>query len=161
MTMSSEALKRLLDAPFHVTARREPIAGDLRLEWGLATTALILSKSRGQRASLQKIHFLAHSIRTKASQRHATGMFDGRLRSHELVVRVDPWVNRALAFAHGLGLVTLDGGKAAKLTSKGITYARQIAQADVLADEKRFLNSVADRATEGAVTKIMRMESLF
>ena len=159
--MPLEALKRLFDTPFHVTARREPIAADLRLEWGVATTVLILSKSRGQRASLQKIHFLAHSIRTKTSQRLAIGMFEGRLRSHELVVRVDPWVNRALAFAHGLGLVTLDGGKAAKLTSKGITYVRQLSQADVLADEKRFLDAVGDRATEAAVTKIMRMESLF
>lgn len=159
--MSSEAVRQLLDAPFHVTARKQPIAGDLRLAWGIATTTLILSKSRGQRASLPKIHLLAHSIRSKTSQRLAIAMFEGRLPSHELVVRVDPWVNRALAFARGLDLVTLDGGKAAKLTDKGMAYAQQLAQHDVLVDEKRFLQAVAPRATEGAVAKIMRMEALF
>jgi hypothetical protein len=51
----------LLDGPFELSARPEPIPGDLRLAWGIALVILILGRSRAKRASLQKLHFMAHS----------------------------------------------------------------------------------------------------
>jgi hypothetical protein len=57
--MPSSLRDLLLDGPFELLARPEPLPGDLRLAWGLALVLLILGRSRGKRASLQKLHFMA------------------------------------------------------------------------------------------------------
>jgi 3-deoxy-D-arabino-heptulosonate 7-phosphate (DAHP) synthase len=76
-----------------------------------------------------------------------------------LVVRVEPWLNRALAFAKGAGLIELEKGKSAKLTAAGLTACEVLyKQSSMCAEEKAFLEAVGARATEAAVEKIMRME---
>jgi len=158
--MSDDTLTILLDGPFILRARPDPLPGDLRMAWGLALVLLILESSRGKRASLQKIHFLAHSARTTNSRLTATAVFEGKLRSSELVIRVEPWVNRALAFAKGLGFLTLVNGKSAQLTDEGLNTAKKLLDASVLAEEKDFLTQNRSDATEGKIEKIMKMESL-
>ena len=66
--MPPDFLGTLLDGPFELTSRPEPVPGDLRMAWGMALIILILGRSRGKRASLQKLHFMAHSARTKESR---------------------------------------------------------------------------------------------
>ena len=69
----------LLDGPFELSARPEPLPGDLRLAWGMALVILILGRSRGKRASLQKLHFMAHSARTRATREQTIHLFAGGL----------------------------------------------------------------------------------
>lgn len=157
--MPANLLDTLLDGPFALTPRPEPIPGDLRRAWGIALVILILGKSRGKRASLQKLHFLGHSARTRQTRSEAQQVFFGERRTSDFVVRVEPWLNRALAFAKGSGLVELEGGKTAKLTVFGEKacedlYKRQ----DMCEEEKAFLEVVSKKATEAAIEKIMRME---
>lgn len=52
MAMPPSFLDTLLDGPFELTPRPEPVAGDLRMSWGIALVILILGRSRGKRASL-------------------------------------------------------------------------------------------------------------
>ena len=47
-------------------------------------------------------------------------MLRGDLRTSEISVRVEPWLNRAVNFAHGLGLVEVTKGKSVALTEKGV-----------------------------------------
>src|SRR5215469_6065148 len=98
----------LLDGPFELSARPEPLPGDLRLAWGIALVILILGRSRAKRASLQKLHFMAHSARTRATRDQAERLFAGTLTSADMVVRVEPWLNRAIAFATAARLVSLE-----------------------------------------------------
>jgi hypothetical protein len=159
--MSADLLNKLLDGPFELTARPDPLPGDLRLSWGIALVLLILAKSRGKKASLQKLHFVAHSIRTKQSRTDAQQVFAGERHPADILVRVEPWLNRALAFARGAGLVDVEGGKAAKLTAVGQEVADRVLHDEtVFVEEKAFLSHVGSRATEGAIEKIMRMEVL-
>jgi hypothetical protein len=161
MAMPPSFLDTLLDGPFELTARPGPVPGDLRLAWGIALVILILGRSRGKRASLQKLHFMAHAARTKETREEVTRVFAGELGPGDLVVRVEPWLNRAVAFATAGGLAMLEGGKSVKLTDDGVkTYERISSAASVMVEERDFLGAISTRATEAAVEKVMRMERL-
>jgi hypothetical protein len=126
---------------------------------GISLVVLILGKSRGKRASLQKLHLLAHSTRTQQTRLEAREVFSQQRPPSDFVVRVEPWLNRALAFARGGGLIDLEKGKSAKLTSRGLEVWEALYQHPTMcAEEKAFLEEVSAKATEAAVEKIMRME---
>jgi hypothetical protein len=135
------------------------VPGDLRLGWGIALVVLMLGKSRGKRASLQKLHFLAHSIRTRQTRIKVQQVFARTLRPSDILVRVEPWLNRALAFAKGARLIEMEGGRSAKLTERGLRILEALHEDDaVFVEEKQFLDAVGAKATENNVDKIMRME---
>jgi hypothetical protein len=151
----------LLDGPFALTARPEPLPGDLRIGWGVALVVLILGRSRAKRASLQKLHFLAHAIRTRESRAEVEKLFSGALRPSDVLVRVEPWLTRALAFARAAQLIDMERGRAARLTAPGEEFLDALyASADLFSDEKQFLHAISNRATEGNIDRLMRMESL-
>jgi hypothetical protein len=159
--MSPSFLDTLLDGPFELTSRPEPVPGDLRMAWGIALIILILGRSRGRRASLQKLHFMAHSARTKESREEVCHVFTGDRSSSDLVVRVEPWLNRAIAFATAAGLITLEHGRSVQLTDEGMKTLDRINSGDsVMIDERIFLDTISPRATESAVERLMRMEPL-
>jgi hypothetical protein len=159
MTMPPEFFDFLLDGPFEMRSRPEPLPGDLRRAWGIAVIVLVLGSSRGKQASLQKLHFMAHSLRTMETRQEARRVFVGDLPPSDLIVRVEPWVNRAISFAKGAGLLELKKGRSAKLTQAGLDMWKVLSDTKtILVDEKEFLAAVAASATEGAVEKIMRME---
>jgi hypothetical protein len=158
---SEKSLKAILSGPFSFSARPEPVAGDLRMSWGLAILLLSLSSSRGKRDSFQKLQFLAHAVRIPEGRDDVRALLKGELRPSDISVRVEPWLNRAVSFAHALKLISVDKGKSVSLTDKGIAMARTIAQGeDVLVEERAFLSEVAPKLTEGLLTKIWRMENL-
>ena len=73
---------------------------------------------------------MAHSARTKKSRDDVNRMFAGDLSPGDLVVRVEPWLNRAVGFATAAGLVTLEHGKSVKLTNDGIKTLEHISSAN-------------------------------
>jgi hypothetical protein len=157
--MPASLIDALLDGPFALTPRPEPVPGDLRRAWGIALIILILGNSRGKRASLQKLHFLSHSARMRQTRQEAQEVFSGERPPSDLVVRVEPWLNRALAFAKGANLIELEKGKSAKLTDAGHRVCELLYRhPEMCAEEKAFLEAVGTKATERAVQKIMRME---
>ena len=159
--MPPDFLDTLLDGPFELTSRPEPVPGDLRMAWGIALVILILARSRGKRASLQKLHFMAYSARTKESREEVRRVFTGDRSPADLVVRVEPWLNRAIAFATAAGLITLEHGRSLKLTDDGLKTLERISSAEsVMTAERTFLDVISPRATEAAVEKVMRMERL-
>ena len=160
--MPSEiSLKAVLSGPFSFNARPEPVAGDLRMSWGLAILLLSLLSSRGKKGSFQKLQFLAHAVRIAEGRDDVRSLLHGQLRPSDISVRVEPWLNRAVAFAHALKLVSVDKGKSVSLTDKGIEMANMIANSgEVLSEERSFLGEVAPKLTEGLLAKIWRMEDL-
>lgn len=158
--MPANLLDTLLDGPFSLRARPEPIAGDLRLAYGIALVILMLGNSRAKSASLQKLHFLAHSVRTAQTRDDAQRVFAGTMRPADLLVRVEPWLNRALAFAQADGLVELKKGKTAKLTDRGGSALETLLSSEVMTEEREFLDGISRKATESAIEKIMRMEPM-
>jgi citrate lyase gamma subunit len=159
--MPPSVLDLLLDGPFEMTSRPEPLPGDLRMAWGIALVILILGRSRGKRASMQKLHFMAYSARTRETRDRVSRIFAGHLDSSDLVVRVEPWLNRAVSFATAVRLVSLQGGSHVKLTDDGIKSLERISSTETLmVEERTFLDAISGRATEATVERVMRMERL-
>lgn len=155
------SLRAILSGPFSFTSRPEPVAGDLRMSWGIAILLLSLLNSRGKKGGFQKLQFLAHAVRVPDGRDDVRALLRGDLRPSEVSVRVEPWLNRAVAFAHALKLVSVDKGKSVSLTAKGLDVANAIAKnKDVLFEERMFLSDVAPKLTEALLTKIWRMEDL-
>ena len=148
-------------AEFSFTPRPDPVAGDLRMSWGIGILLLALFYSHGRRGSFQKLQFLAHSVRVSEGREDVRSMLRGGLRTSEVSVRVEPWLNRAVNFAHGLRLVDVTKGKSVALTGRGREVADAInANKEIFAEERIFLAEVAKKLTESQLTKIWRMENL-
>lgn len=162
--MQSESLffQALQGAKFSFVRRPEPVSGDLRMSWGIGIVLLSLLHSHAKKGSFLKLQFLAHSIRTLQSREQVFAVLRGELRTADIQVRVEPWLNRAVALAHGLELVTVTKGKSVALTARGKEVAAAIdADQNVFVEERAFLAAVAKRLTEQLLTRIWRMETLF
>jgi hypothetical protein len=159
--MPDSSLKDILSGPFSFSVRPKPIAGDLRMSWGISVLLLSLFYCRGKKGSFQKIQFLAHAVRIPEGREDVRSLLQGRLRPSDISVRVEPWLNRAVSYAYALKLVTVDKGKAVTLTAKGVDVAGAITKSkDVFLQEQTFLREIAPKITEVLLTKIWRMEDL-
>jgi hypothetical protein len=161
--MSSEALFRsvVLGGSFTFTNRPDPVPGDLRMTWGIAVLILMLFYSRGKKSNFQKLQFLAHSVRLPEGREEVLGLLSGKYRPNEVSVRVEPSLNRAVAFAHALGLVSINRGVSVSLSEKGKKIAKAIIKdRDILAEETKFLSEVAPRITDELMKRVWHLEDL-
>ena len=152
-----DTLRSLYSGNFTVTERPTPVAGDMRIGWGQSLLLLLLAASRSQRCSLQKVHFLAHLSRTAASRQLTRDVLARAKEPNALSIRVEPWINRAAAFAIANGHVS-SSGKQFQLTESGKKAAEVLQKEGVLAAEFDFLQTVGKLATEQVVEHIMKME---
>lgn len=155
---SIDTLRRLYSGNFSVTERPTPVAGDMRIGWGQSLLLLLLASSRSQKCSLQKVHFLAHLSRTAASRQLTRDVLARTKEPKDLSIRVEPWINRAAAFAIANGYV-LTSGKQLQLTEQGKKAAIALQKEGVLAEEADFLQAVGKLATEQVIEHIMKMEN--
>ena len=154
---SVDTLRALYSGNFTVTERPTPVAGDMRIGWGQSLLLLLLASSRSQKCSLQKVHFLAHLSRTAASRQLTRDVLARTREPKDLSIRVEPWINRAAAFAIANGYVSTSG-KQLQLTDPGKKAAAALQKEEVLAEEFDFLQAVGKLATEQVVEHIMKME---
>ncbi|MTK12253.1 MAG: hypothetical protein F8N39_09230 [Clostridiaceae bacterium] len=161
MSPDSPFKQAIQGATFSFTSRPEPVAGDLRMSWGISVLLLTLFYCHGKKGSFQKLQFLAHAIRSLEGRNEVRNLLRGALRASEVSVRVEPWLNRAVALAHGLGLVNVTKGRSVALTDKGRDVAGEInANRDIFLEERSFLAEVAMKLTDAQLTRIWRMEDL-
>ena len=161
MALSNFTKAKIFGGEFSFTARPEPVAGDLRMAWGISILIASLSYSRGKKASFPKLQLLAHSVRLPEGRDDIDWLLAGTLTSREVSMRVEPWLNRAVSFAYAMGLVSVDRGKSVALTAKGLQVSEQLkAKAEIMPAEQAFLRRVTPRLTDKIVEKIWRMETL-
>lgn len=155
----TNTFRSVLTGDFTITARPAPIPGDLRVGWGQSLLIMVLASARGQRCSIQKVHFLAHLSRTGVLRDMTREVLSRKRDPIDLAVRIEPWVNRAAAFAKANGLIEVRDGKALALSDQGREAAKLIRKDGLLAEETAFLDEVGRFATEKVVDSIMKMES--
>ncbi|WP_246701247.1 hypothetical protein [Rhodopseudomonas sp. BR0C11] len=146
---------------FSFTPRPSPLPEDLRMAWGISLLVIACRYSRGKRLSFQKLQFLAHSIRIPEGRDEVRGLLAGTYSAADVSFRVEPSLNRAVAYAHALKLVTIEKGTTISLTQEGSEIADAIIEdPETLQVEKHFLREVTPRITENLMKRVWRLEDL-
>jgi hypothetical protein len=142
--------QRLIDSVrrgFVFGARPDPLPPDMRPEWRILVLLLALTKCGwGGKMTLKKAHVLNWAVRSQPSRDSLLRMLRGELQLEDVVVRFDPAFNRALDFAVGERLVSLEK-KTTGLVIDLLPAGKKIAQnletyKDCLTDEKSFFDTV-------------------
>ncbi len=140
--------------------RRRPFAipGDLRPAWRIGLIVLLLKNCcRGGKSSLGRLHVLSWGIRSRQSRRDLEAATDGELPLASLIVRFDPFLDRAVDFAIGENLLTHIGGRAVELTASGRRLATEVESNNSLFEaEKSFIASIRRDVTEQLVDQMFR-----
>lgn len=153
--MALDDVLRDVLVPFRFKRRAAELPPDLRPDWRIATILLLLKRCcRGGKSSLLRLHVLNWAIRSKHGQAAALAFVDGNLAADAVLVRYEPALNRALAFATAEGLVQHVGGRIV-LGEKGKTLAAQIdGEQGLMEREKVFVKTLGLRLTEDAVNRL-------
>ena len=135
--------------------RPSPLPGDLRPTWRVSLLLLMLLYSRGQKASLQKLHVLSWALHSEETRELLVKYADGEISKDEIIPRIEPSLNRAISFATAEKLVIVEAGKNLKLEPKGAAAARELEAADVFSAEKGFLQRIKPFLTEQNVKALL------
>src|SRR5579863_8883056 len=141
-----------IEIPFRFTERPTPLAGDFRPVWRIGLILLILFHSRGNKATLQKLHFLNSVSRSNDARSSYLLYIEDDAKKDDIIPRIEPSLNRALNFARGQGLIEIEKGKNIRLTAVGLTAAQQLDREEkCLSTEKGFLKAVKSFSTESNI----------
>lgn len=138
--------------------RRRPLflPEDLRPAWRIGLLVLLLSSCcRGGKSSRARLHVLSWGVRTRKSQLDLVAAIAGNLSPDTLLVRFDPFLDRALDFAIGEGLIQHVGGKSIALTPTGKQLAEEIRKSDfVFSAERGFVDLISQKVSEDLVKQM-------
>lgn len=143
--------------------RRRPVSvpGDLRIAWRLALLILVLSFSRGKKASLAKLHLVNDALRSEDGRNKLAHIITSPRTVPEWPFRVEPALGRAIDMARGEGLIMVEGGPTYRLTEKGIHAVEALlGQGEALQQERVFLESQGHKISEAFVRSIVQTLSL-
>ena len=149
----------LLDVPFTFERKPDPIPGEMRPQWRIAVLLIILQASRGKKASLRKLHVLSWVVRNSQSRERFIRYVNGELASTDIIIRVDPGLNHALALARAERLIDIVSGKTASMTAKGQAFAQEIlSYKDTLSEEKDFMDVIKPHIRESKIAELLAMK---
>jgi hypothetical protein len=138
--------------------RRQPVAipADLRPIWRIGLIVLLLNNCcKGGRTSFARLHVLNWGIRSKKNRHDLQAVIKGVIAPDAVIVRFEPFLNRAVDFAIGEGLVRLVDGKNLELSTKGRELAINIHQIESLYTlEKQFMEAIRNNLTESLIKKM-------
>lgn len=147
------------DRNFSFERKPSPVPGDLRIGWRLPLTLLMLSSSRGKKASLAKLNLLNDALRSEKSREKLSRIIRGETALIDWRMRVEPAFGRNLDLMTGGQLAEwqVANGKAAIcLTEKGKELAKRLEEdSESFVAEKAFLKEFSRKITEGFVTQIL------
>lgn len=146
-----------LDIPFIFQKRPIPIPADLRVDWRIATIILILYIScRNSRATLTKLHVMNWANRNNRGRELFLQLCAGELGPDNIIVRFEPWLNRAVDIALAEGLLQRIDGDRVELTSSGTIMAKEIIiTEECFVQEREFLNTLRKSVSEAKLKNII------
>jgi hypothetical protein len=171
--MSTLSLDAVLTVPFTFRARPTSLPADLRPSRRVALLLLILSRCRGDRATLEQLHVLDWACRSKESRQLFTGCISRGRPPDVPCVRVDPSLNRAVDWATGDRLVATTASVASELRgetahlneyrvwllNRGHETVRMMEKMpDFLSLERDLLESVGRTITQDFIRPFLRWQ---
>jgi hypothetical protein len=156
MTAAERDLDEVLDQPFLFRDRPTSAPSDLRPVWRVPLVVLLVSYCRGQQATHEQLHVLNWAVRSAGSAELLGEYLAGRMPPDRAIVRMEPALDRAVALAHGLGLLVWKG-KYWSLTVEGLELLENL-RADelLLVREKELLGVLPRPLTQAAVGGLLQ-----
>lgn len=134
-----------------------PVPYKYRIRYKIALIVLIIGICcRKGACSLTKIHMLSWALTSSKEMDKLTRFLHSESTTNQLTIRLDPSVSRALAFgvAEKVFFQTNNGKYA--LTKQGDRVSKEIMEdTEILAIEKMFLKSVANKLPEKKIDEII------
>jgi hypothetical protein len=161
--ISNTELLEGIKAQFLFRVRPTALPAELRPDWRIPVLVLALSKCGwGGRMSLKKAHVLNWAARDETNREVFLRMMRGERRLDDVVVRFDPSFNRALDFAVGESLVSVERkttGLVIQLLDSGRSLSGAVAKReDCLVKEKAFFDRVK-RIPEHQIQELLDWET--
>lgn len=142
-----------LRVPFVFRRRPVPIPGDLRPAWRIALIVLLMRKCcRQNRTSRTRLHVLSWGFLSPDGREQLQAAVERRLRPDALIVRFEPFLEQAIAFAVGEELLRVLSDGRVELTESGVAFANELdSDESVLVQEKELMEILRSRLTEQLV----------
>ena len=155
--MDGSESQMVLGAQITFAARPFPLPADLRAEWRIALLLCVLMVNcRSGRSSLRRLQVINWAARSAEARVRFLQVIDHGAAPDDVIIRVEPGLNRAIDFAAAEDLVSRPGGNRVQLTERGREMVRQIqAVADCLTEERSFLASLGMRLTEQRAKELL------
>ncbi|MPY19077.1 hypothetical protein [Paenibacillus glucanolyticus] len=155
--MKLNAILDSLDIPFTFQKRPVAIPADLRVDWRIGTLVLILYIScRNSRATLMKLHVMNWAIRNNQGRELFLQLCAGEIGPDNIIVRFEPWLNRAVDIALAEGLIQRINGDRVELSSSGAIMAKEILKKqECFVQEKEFLHTLRKSISEAKLKNII------
>lgn len=107
---------------------------------------------------MKKIHVLNWAMKAQRNRVRFRDYCSGLARPDDVIVRFEPSLDRAVAFAVAEGLVQLEDGRKLSITDRGRRLVTEIEKADILGNEKAFLDEVRTKVTETRIESLLNWE---
>lgn len=147
----------LLHSDIVFNAKPDAVPYNYRISYKVSQLCLIMRICGwGDSCSLIKLHMISFALISHGNMNKLIEFVDGI--GVTPIVRFDPAVNRALAFAIAYGFVEQQRTGKYKLTDYGRRLAEQIKLVgDLMGTEINDLNTLAKKLTEGKVNELVEM----
>ncbi|HMP71320.1 MAG TPA: hypothetical protein PKA76_18370 [Pirellulaceae bacterium] len=145
-----------LNVPFVFRDRPAAVKGDLRPLWRMSLIVMLLRKCcRQNRTSFARLHVLNWALIFKNNQLTLLDLVKNKTQPTEVLVRIEPFLNTAVNYCIGEGLLSQEKGDRLVLTSQGVNLAdRLIEREDIFEEERRFMIELGNSLTEGVVNEL-------
>lgn len=155
--MTTTPIDAVLNAPVKFTERPSPLPADLRIEWRVAFLLCVLKMTcRGGKSSLPRLQVINWAARSADTRKRFLEIVTQGTKAGEIIIRVEPGLNYAIAFAAAEKFIERPGGDRIQLTDEGKKMVAQIQAAkDCLVEEKAFLTSLGMALTEQLAKKLL------
>jgi hypothetical protein len=138
-------------------AKPDAVPYNYRISYKVTQLCLIMRLcGRGDVCSLIKLHMISYALISQDNMKKLIEFSEGT--GYAPIVRFDPAVNKALAYAIAYGLIEQQQTAKYKLTERGKQFAEEIkASKDLMVVEINDLNTLAKKLTEAKVNEIVEM----
>jgi hypothetical protein len=149
---------KYLDVEYSFNNRPQYYSPDLNVERGLTILTLILKICcRHNRSSFNRIQVLSWAIRSNKSRLTFERILRREIKPEDIIIRHEPWLNRALDIALAEDLIQNVNGDRFQLTNRGDGFSQQIINDDFsFSEEKNFLLNVKRQVTENNLEDLVK-----
>ena len=136
-------------------AKPSAVPYNYRISYKVSQLCLILHLCcRKKGCSLLKLHIISTALFTEAERESL--LKNIKVNMHQILVRFDPSVNRALKYAISGKLIFQQKNELFKLTQEGKIFTKSIMNEEhLMTIEKSFLNNLSDNLTEDKIKKLI------